>query len=139
MNVPVEYADLFDDATRAFLMLATLRPTGEPVIVPVWFVADDDGLLFSTGRDSLKARDLRARPAVGAVVMAEGEYARYVSVRGRAIEITDPAAAGIDAQAVYRRIVRRYQEQDPAEPFADSIFRLVPERMTGYDYRDYTA
>ena len=82
---------------------------------------------------------MRARPEVAGVVMNEGEYARYVSVRGQAIEIVDPAAAGIDAQALYRRIVRRYQEQAPTEPFADAIFRLVPERMTGYDYREYNA
>jgi nitroimidazol reductase NimA-like FMN-containing flavoprotein (pyridoxamine 5'-phosphate oxidase superfamily) len=139
VEIPAAYADLFNDASRAFLMLATVRPTGEPVIAPVWFVADDHGLLFTTGANSLKATDMRARPAVGAVVMNESEYARYVSVRGRAVEIVDPATAGIDAQALYLRIVRRYQEQDPTEPFADAIFRLVPERMTGYDYREYTA
>ena len=133
--MPAGYADLFSDATRAFLMLATVRSSGSPVIVPVWFVADDDGLLFTTGMQSFKARDMRARPEVGAVVMNESEYARYVSVRGRAIEIGDPAAEGIDAQGLYRRIVRRYEEQDPSVPFSDAIFRLVPERMTGYDYR----
>src|SRR5262245_27651731 len=92
VEFPEGYADLFVDTSRAFLMLATLRPAGAPVIVPVWFVADADGLLFTTERDSLKARDMRARPEVGAVVMKEGEYARYVSVRGRVIEI-DPAVA----------------------------------------------
>ena len=120
-------------------MLATVRPTGAPVVVPVWFVADDGGLLFTTGMNSLKAGDMRARPEVGGVIINEGEYARYVSVRGQAIEIVDPAAAGIDAHALYRRIVTRYQDQAPAEPFTDAIFRLVPERMTGYDYREYTA
>jgi nitroimidazol reductase NimA-like FMN-containing flavoprotein (pyridoxamine 5'-phosphate oxidase superfamily) len=139
MEVPAGYEDLFSDDSRAFLMLATTRPTGAPVIVPVWFVADTHGLLFTTAVDSLKARDMRARPEVGAVVMGQGEYARYVSVRGRAIEVTDPGAEGIDAQDLHRRIVRRYEHRDPGQPFTDAIFRLVPERMRGYDYRDYTA
>ena len=139
MDVPAQYADLFRDESRAFLVLATVRASGAPVIAPVWFVAGDDGLYFSTGRDSLKARDMRDRPEIGAIVMAECGYARYVSVRGRAEELTDPEAAGIDAEALYRRIVRRYQDEDPTEPFSDAIFRLVPERMTGYDYRDYSA
>jgi nitroimidazol reductase NimA-like FMN-containing flavoprotein (pyridoxamine 5'-phosphate oxidase superfamily) len=139
MQIPAGYDDLFRDDTSAFLVLATVRAHGAPVIAPVWFVMGDDGLYFSTGRDSPKARDMRERPEVGAIVMAEHDYARYVSVRGQAAEITDPAAAGIDAEALYRRIVRRYQHEDPNAPFSDAIFRLVPERITGYDYRDYTA
>ena len=43
---------------------------------------------------------------------------------------------GIDPQALYRRIVRRYEGHDPAGPHTDVFFRLVPSTITGYDYRD---
>jgi PPOX class probable F420-dependent enzyme len=135
MQIPDGYDDLFDDSTRAFLALATVRPDGSPVVVPVWFATDGTGLLFSTGVDSLKARDMRARPAVAGMVMEEGQHERYVSVRGEAHEVTDPASEGIDAQALYRRIVRRYEGHDPSGPHTDSFFRLVPSKVTGYDYR----
>jgi PPOX class probable F420-dependent enzyme len=136
VQVPEGFDDLFADDVRAFLALATVRPSGQPVVVPVWFVADDRGLLFSTGDASLKAKDMRARPDVGGMVMAEGEHERYVSVRGTAHEVRDPEAEGIDRQALHRRIVRRYEDHDPVQPHTDVFFRLVPERITGYDYRD---
>jgi hypothetical protein len=105
-------------------------------VVPLWFVADDEGLLFTTGTTAAKTRDLRARPGVAGIVMAEGEHERYVSVRGRAVELGGREEARVDAEAVHRRIVQRYEGRDPAEPLEGTVFRLVPTRVTGYDYRD---
>jgi PPOX class probable F420-dependent enzyme len=135
MKIPAGFEDLFADTTRSFLALATLRADQSPVVVPVWFVADDEGLLFSTETDSLKARNMRKRPVVAGMVMEEGQHERYVSVRGSAYEVLDPEAEGIDPQALYRRIVRRYEGHDPAGEHADRFFRLVPSRISGYDYR----
>ena len=135
MNIPADFEDLFADDTLAYLALATVRPDGSPVVVPVWFVADEGGLIFSTGTDSLKARDMRARPMVAGMVMEEGERARYVSVRGTAREVLDPVAEGIDPQALYRRIVRRYEGRDPVGEHTDVYFRLIPTKVSGYDYR----
>lgn len=139
MKIPSGFEDLFADETLAYLALATVRPDGSPVVVPVWFVTDSEGLLFSTGVDSLKARDMRARPMVAGMVMEEGQHERYVSVRGEAHEVLDPDAEGIDAQALYRRIVRRYEGHDPAGEHTDVFFRLVPTKVTGYDYRGDTV
>jgi PPOX class probable F420-dependent enzyme len=133
--IPAGFEDLFADDTLAFLALATVRPDGSPVVVPVWFVAAEDGLIFSTGIDSLKARDMRERPNVAGMVMEEGEHARYVSVRGTAHEVLDPTTEGIDAQALYRRIVRRYEGHDPSGEHTDVFFRLTPTKVSGYDYR----
>jgi nitroimidazol reductase NimA-like FMN-containing flavoprotein (pyridoxamine 5'-phosphate oxidase superfamily) len=135
VDIPAGFEDLFADSTRSFLALATLRPDRSPVVVPVWFVADDEGLLFSTGIDSLKARDMRERPVVAGMVMEEGQHERYASVRGSAHEILDPEGQGLDAQALYRRIVRRYEGHDPKGEHTDCFFRLVPTRISGYDYR----
>ena len=136
MEIPAGYEDLFEDETLAFLALATVRASGEPVVVPVWFVADDQGLLFTTETDSFKARDMRTRPHVAGVVMAEGEHKRYVSVRGTASEVVDPKSEGIDPIHLYNRIVQRYEGKDSVESLSDPIFRLVPERLAGYDYRE---
>ena len=135
MNIPAGSEDLFADDTCSFLALATVRPDGSPVVVPVWFVADAQGLLFSTGTESLKARDMRERPVVAGMVMEEAEHARYVSVRGTAHEDLDPDAEGLDAQVVNRRIVRRSEGHDPVGEHTDVFFRLIPARVTGYDYR----
>lgn len=139
MDVPNGFDDLFDDSSRAFLVLATMRKVAEPVVAPVWFVSDENGLLFTSDQTAVKVRDIRARSTVAGIVMAEGDYVRYVSIRGEAVEIVDPAAEKIDAQEVYRRIVRRYEGRDPREPFDGILFRLVPRRATGYDYHDLTV
>jgi hypothetical protein len=76
---------------------------------------------------------------VAGMVREEGEHARYVSVRGRALELVDPAADGVAPETLHRRIVRRYEGKDPEEPFVDVVFRLEPTRITGYDYRDWSA
>jgi Pyridoxamine 5'-phosphate oxidase len=136
MDVPAGFEDLFDDGSRAFLALATMRSADEPVVAPVWFVTDASGLLFTTGTGSAKARDMRLRPFVAGIVMAEGDHERYVSVRGPAVELTDLVAEGIDAEDLHRRIVRRYEGRDPSGPFDGTVFRLVAGRVTGYDYRD---
>jgi len=135
MQVPEDYHDLFDDSTRAFLVLATLRGESGPVVAPVWFVSDETGLLFTTDDTAAKAKDMRARPQVAAVVMAEGDHERYVSVRGEAVELADPVAEGVDVEALHRRILQRYEGRDPQTPFEGVVFRLVPFRLTGYDYR----
>jgi nitroimidazol reductase NimA-like FMN-containing flavoprotein (pyridoxamine 5'-phosphate oxidase superfamily) len=135
VDLPEGYQDLFDDASRAFLVLSTVRGSGEPVVAPLWFVTDDEGLLFTTGMTAAKTRDLRARPGVAGIVMAEGEHERYVSVRGRAEELGGMGAGAIDAEAIHQRIVRRYEGHDPTEPLEGTVFRLVPVRVTGYDYR----
>ena len=139
MSVPVGYADLFDDASRAFLVLATLRDVSEPVVAPVWFVSDASGLLFTSSPDAAKTRDIRARSLVAGIVMAEGDHERYVSVRGQAVELVDLPDEGVDPEALHRRIVQRYEGREPTEPFVGVVFRLVPHRLTGYDYRDFAV
>lgn len=138
MEIPEGYQDLFDDAVVGFLVVATLSGPDRAAIAPVWFVADERGLVFTSDDDSVKARNVRRQPGVAGVVLAEGEHARYVSVRGLVEELD---ASSNDIAAVYRRIVRRYEHRDPTDPDPEGMayFRLVPDRMNGYDYRDYEA
>jgi hypothetical protein len=57
---------LSDAEWRAFLLegtrtakLGVVRKDGSPLVTPVWFVLDDDGLIvFETGRESVKGRAL---------------------------------------------------------------------------------
>jgi F420H(2)-dependent biliverdin reductase len=44
------------------LWLATLRPTGKPHLVPIWFVWQDEQFYICTGADSVKVRNLHASP-----------------------------------------------------------------------------
>lgn len=66
--IPADYADLLDDATPATLILTTLRRDGLPVLAPVWFVTEGDGLLIAMDLNSLKAR-LRLRRVLGRSIL----------------------------------------------------------------------
>lgn len=65
---------------RYIWWLATTRPDGRPHVMPIWAVWVGDGVAFSTGGDSRKAKNLAANPCVTIVpergvesVIVEGE------------------------------------------------------------------
>lgn len=47
-----------------FVALTTFRKTGVPVVTPVWFVLQSDGVLVFTGRTSGRVKRLRNNPQV---------------------------------------------------------------------------
>jgi nitroimidazol reductase NimA-like FMN-containing flavoprotein (pyridoxamine 5'-phosphate oxidase superfamily) len=67
---------LSDAEWRAFLLegtrtakLGVVRKDGSPLVTPVWFVLDDDGLIvFETGRESVKGRALCRDPRLSICV-----------------------------------------------------------------------
>jgi PPOX class probable F420-dependent enzyme len=91
---------LSTDEARAFLAhgtrtgkLAVVRSDGAPLVVPIWFVADDDGsLVFNTGADTTKGRALRRDPRVCICVDEQSPPVAYVRVDGIA-EISDDVEA----------------------------------------------
>jgi nitroimidazol reductase NimA-like FMN-containing flavoprotein (pyridoxamine 5'-phosphate oxidase superfamily) len=53
-----EVAEFSSTGTRTG-MLGYLASDGRPLVAPVWFIADDDELVFNTGRDTAKGRALK--------------------------------------------------------------------------------
>ena len=62
------YHRMSADEVHAFLsaaparpaILATTRADGRPHVAPIWYAVDDDGsILFNTGEDTVKGRNLR--------------------------------------------------------------------------------
>jgi len=68
--------------------ICSARPDGRPHAMPVWGVWVDDTLLFGTGRDTRKARNIAANPHV-AVHLESGDDT--VIVEGVAEELHDSA------------------------------------------------
>ena len=93
--------------------LATTRPDGRPHVAPIWFVVEDDSLVFNTWHTSVKARNLAADPRGALVVDDQQPPFAYVIVEG-VVEISD------DLEEV-RRIAAatggRYMGADRAEEF----------------------
>jgi PPOX class probable F420-dependent enzyme len=62
--------------------LATAAPGGAPHVAPVWFLVDGDDLVFTTGRDTVKGRHLRANPRAALSTDIQVYPYTFVSVRG---------------------------------------------------------
>ena len=72
------YHPMSASEVRAFLTaspprtakLATVRADGRPHVAPVWYLFDDDGtVVFSTGRSTVKGRNLARRATPPSVWM----------------------------------------------------------------------
>ncbi len=93
--------------------LATVRADGSPHLAPIWFLLDGDDLVFNTGQDTVKGRNLARDPRVSLCVDDERPPFSFVTVRGRA-ELSDDLE---DVREWATRIAARYVGDDLAEQF----------------------
>ncbi|WP_446039784.1 PPOX class F420-dependent oxidoreductase [Streptomyces sp. SID1121] len=70
--------------------LATVRADGSPHIAPVWFLLDGDDVIFNTGKETVKGRNLRRDNRVALCVDDERPPFSFVLVEGRAELSEDP-------------------------------------------------
>ena len=127
-----------EDEIRAFLShgtrtakLATTRKDGRPHVVPVWFVLDGEEIVFTTGADTLKGRNIRRSGQVSICVDDEKPPFAYVHVTGTATFADNPP----EALELATRIGGRYMGEDQAEAFGrrnavpgELLVRVTPTR-----------
>jgi PPOX class probable F420-dependent enzyme len=93
--------------------LGYLGASGQVLVVPVWFVLEDDCLVFNTGRDTAKGKSLAREPRATICVDLEEPPYGFVQVQGVAELSEDPAELVRTATA----IAARYMGPDRAEEF----------------------
>ena len=85
--IPASHADLLESTALAHV--ATVGPTGEPQVNPVWFGVQDGRILFSQTKTRQKVRNLRREPRIAlSIVDPENPY-RYLEVRGVVERVED--------------------------------------------------
>ena len=106
-----------DPRIREFLLAGTrtgklsfTAADGRPLVAPVWFVLEDDALVFTTQADSAKGRALRRDPRTAICVDLERPPYAYVQVQGSAELSEEPG----DLVATATAIARRYMGADRA-------------------------
>jgi PPOX class probable F420-dependent enzyme len=109
------------DEWRAFLLLgtrtaklATVRPDGRPHVAPVWFDLDGDQLVFTTGKDSVKGKNLLRNPRVMLSVDDEHPPFAFVLIEGVA-QASEPSPDALLPWTT--QIARRYMGADQAEAY----------------------
>jgi PPOX class probable F420-dependent enzyme len=84
--------------------LATVLPDGSPHNVPIWVGTHGEQVVFLTGPQSQKARNLRRDPRVALSLTAVGNPFLPVTVRGRVVRWVD----GDEAWEIIDRIAMKY-------------------------------
>jgi PPOX class probable F420-dependent enzyme len=132
-------ASINDPEVLAFLTegtrtakLAYTSATGQPLVVPVWFVIEDGCVVFNTGKDTAKGRALVRDPRAAVCVDLESPPYAFVQVQGTAELSEDPAELLRTATA----IGARYMGPDQAEQFGrrnavpgELVVRLRPVKV----------
>ena len=109
-----------DPEVRAFLTegtrtgkLSYLAASGRPLVAPVWFIVEDDTMVFNTGQDTAKGRYLARDPRVSLCVDLEVPPFAFVQVQGDAELSEDPGELVRTATL----IGARYMGPDRAQEF----------------------
>ncbi|MEV5238466.1 pyridoxamine 5'-phosphate oxidase family protein [Streptomyces cinnamoneus] len=115
-----------------------------PLIVPVWYGYEPGGdVVVEMGRETIKARLLRAAGRFSLCVQDEGRPYRYVSVEGPVTAIEDP----VDP-AVREALARRYLDPEEASAYLvatvdqlkdDIVFRMRPQHWRSADFAAFAA
>lgn len=109
---PSEIASFLRHGTRTAKVATTMR-NGQPHVMPVWFVLDGEDVVFTTGADSVKGRNLRRDPRIALVVDEDVPPYAFVHMRGH-------ATISEDMDELLRfatEIGARYMGSDRAEEF----------------------
>jgi PPOX class probable F420-dependent enzyme len=122
--IPEKFLDLLQK--KAFAQVATLMLDGSPHVSPVWFDYDGRHIVINSAKGRVKDRNMRKDPRVGLDIQDPDNPYRHLSIRGRAVEITENGAdEHIDKLAKKYLGKDRYPNRQPGE--VRVIYRIEPE------------
>ncbi len=105
---------------------------GQPHVMPVWFVLDGEQIVFTTGANTVKGRNLRRDPRIALVVEDDEPPFAFVHVRGRVTLHEDLN----DLLRFATAIGSRYMGEGRAGEFGrrnavpgELLVRVTPERV----------
>jgi PPOX class probable F420-dependent enzyme len=130
-QTPGEIAGFLMHGTRTAKVATTMR-NGQPHVMPVWFVLDGEDVVFTTGAESVKGRNLRRDPRIALVVDEDVAPYAFVHMRGQ-VTISE------DMDELLRfatEIGARYMGKERAEEFGrrnavpgELLVRVEPHRI----------
>lgn len=125
-QIPDSHADLLTKPALAWL--STLMPDGSPQVTPVWILRDGDDLIINSARGRVKDKNLRRDGRVAVAIGDPANPYRYVSVRGRIVEVTEKGADDtIDALSLKYTGQPKYQWRNASEVRVN--YRIRPEKV----------
>jgi PPOX class probable F420-dependent enzyme len=125
--IPDSHIDLFKK--QAFAHLATLMPSGQPQVTPVWIDYDGQHVLINTAEGRQKDKNLQRDGRVALSIIDPDNPYRYLEVRGHVAERTLKGAdQQIDAMAKKYLGKDKYPFGQPGE--VRVIYKVEAEHVT---------
>ena len=115
--------------------LATASTAGVPHVAPIWFVVAGDDLVFTTGEESVKGRNLLANPrAMLTVDVSEYPYDFAVVQGPVAVERRAPDLVDWTGRIAERYVPPRLGDEFGKRNAADTelLCRLRIDRISGF-------
>jgi PPOX class probable F420-dependent enzyme len=106
--------------------LATVLPDGSPHAVPLWIGTHGDRIVFLTGPDSRKARNLRRDPRMALSIAPVDNPFEPVVVRGRVVEWLE----GDSAWEIIDELSTKYTGAPYSREQERVVAVIEPERHT---------
>ena len=126
--IPDSHLDLFQK--KAFAHLATLMPSGEPQVTPVWVDYDGQYVVINTAEGRQKDKNLQRDGRVALSIADPDNPYRYLEIRGRVAGRTlEGADRHIDAMAKKYLGQDKYPYRQPGE--VRVLYKVEPERTSG--------
>lgn len=136
MYSPMTKDDIYAFITGHVLTahLATVRKNGKPHVAPIWVTVDGDDIVFNTGRDTIKGKNL-LRERYAAISM-DDSVPPFNSVR---IEGSVSFSEDLDEVRHWATVIGgRYMGAENAEAYGarngvpgEMVVRITPERISG--------
>jgi PPOX class probable F420-dependent enzyme len=129
-----EYKSFLLDRARTAI-LATVRADGRPHAAPVWFDLDGDTLIFTTGENTVKGRNIRRDPRITICIDDDNPPFAFAVIEGQA------EGAVKDSDLLYwtTRIGGRYMGSDRAEEYGtrnavedELLVRVTPRKIVAF-------
>lgn len=86
--------------------ISTVRPDGQPVSVPTWYLFEGGRILVNMDAGRKRLEWLRAEPRVALSAMDPDEWLTHVSIQGRVVELLDDEGL-IDIDRIARHYTGR--------------------------------
>ena len=113
-------------------VLSTVRADGRPHAAPIWFTLDGDDIVFTTGADTVKGRNLRRDGRAVLTVADSTPPFDFVTIEGQ-VEIVEDTDALLNWATV---LAGRYMGAENAEAFGrrnavpgELLVRLRPSKV----------
>src|ERR1700761_4184906 len=127
-----EWQDFISEGHRTG-KLAGVRADGRPIVVPIWFVLDDDGVIrLQTSTDSAKTRAVQHEPRVCLLVDDEEPPHAFAMIEALATVVHDDELmwrVAYDCGARYMGSARAQEMADRNAVPGECVIELRPTRV----------